>query len=276
MKFWFQSILLARLANVSYQVERSLDRKKTMTGELRYSFGQTKLSELLVPELVLEQDRSVRLSTFSGTFIKDTRDKPLDAHKGLYQTTDYGVTSTIFGASADFHRLLTQTAYYKGWGHGIVFANSLRLGLAKAFSGDTVPTSERFFAGGATTLRGFSLNAAGPQRAVAVCTTSTADPTTCPQIIIPVGGNQLFIFNSEMRFPLPIIKNLGGVLFYDGGNVYQNINFRQFLDNYTNTVGFGIRYNTPVGPVRFDVGHNLNPITGLKSTQFFVTLGQAF
>lgn len=269
-------LFTARLANVSYQVERALDRKKTMIGELRYGFGQTKLSELLVPELVLAQDRSVRLSTFSGTFIKDTRDKPLDAHKGLYQTTDYGITSSVFGASADFHRLLTQTAYYKGMGRGIVFAHSLRLGLAKAFAGDTVPTSERFFAGGATTLRGFSLNAAGPQRAVAVCSTATADPTTCPQITVPVGGNELFIFNSEMRFPLPVIKNLGAVLFYDGGNVYQNINFRQFLDNYSNTVGFGIRYNTPVGPVRFDIGQNLNPVTGLKSTQYFVTLGQAF
>ena len=269
-------LFTARLANVSYQLERSLDRKKTMTGQVRYNFGQTKLSELLVPELVLPQDRSVRLSTFSGTFIKDTRDKPLDAHKGLYQTTDYGVTSSIFGASADFQRLLTQTAYYKQVRHGIVFANSLRLGLAKAFAGDTVPTSERFFAGGATTLRGFSLNAAGPQRPVAVCTSPTADPATCPQITVPIGGNQLFILNSEMRFPLPIIKNLGAVLFYDGGNVYRTISFRQFIDNYTNTVGFGIRYNTPVGPVRFDVGHNLNPVTGLKSTQFFVTLGQAF
>jgi outer membrane protein insertion porin family len=269
-------LFTARLGNVSYQLERSLDRKKTMTGEVRYSFGQTKLSNLLVPELVLPQDRSVRLSTFSGTFIKDTRDKPLDAHKGLYQTTDYGVTSSIFGASADFHRLLTQTAYYKQMGHGIVFANSLRLGLAKSFAGDTVPTSERFFAGGATTLRGFSLNAAGPQRAVAVCTSPTADPATCPRITVPVGGNQLFIFNSEMRFPLPVFKNLGAVLFYDGGNVYRNISLRQFIDDYTNTVGFGLRYNTPIGPVRFDVGHNLNPVPGLKSTQFFVTLGQAF
>ena len=159
----------ARLANASFQLERSLDRKKTMTAQLRYSFGKTKLSELLIPDLVLPQDRSVRLSTFSGTFIKDTRDKPLDAHRGFYTTTDYGVTSSIFGASADFHRLLTQNAYYKPLRHGIVFANSLRLGLAKAFAGDTVPTSERFFAGGATTLRGFSLNSAGPQRAVAVC-----------------------------------------------------------------------------------------------------------
>jgi outer membrane protein insertion porin family len=247
-----------------------------MTAQLRYSFGKTDLSNLLLDQLVLPQDRSVRLSTFSGTFIKDTRDKPLDAHRGFYSTTDYGVTSSIFGASADFHRLLTQNAYYKPLPHGIVFANNIRLGLAKAFSGDTVPTSERFFAGGATTLRGFALNSAGPQRAVAVCATAGANPTTCPQITIPIGGNELFILNSEMRFPLPIIKNLGAVLFYDGGNVYQNINFRQFIDNYTNTVGFGIRYNTPVGPVRLDFGQNLNPVTGQKSTQYFVTLGQAF
>jgi outer membrane translocation and assembly module TamA len=79
-----------------------------------------------------------------------------------------------------------------------------------------------------------------------------------------------------MRVPLPIIKNLGAVLFYDGGNVYQNINFRQFIDNYTSTVGFGVRYNTPVGPVRFDIGQNLNPVTGIRATQYFVTLGQAF
>jgi outer membrane protein assembly factor BamA len=269
-------IYTARLANASFQVERSLDRKKTMTAQIRYSFGKTSLSNILIPELVLPGDQNVRLSTFSGTFIKDTRDKPLDAHKGLYTTTDYGITGSVIGASADFHRLLNQTAYYKPLPHGIVFANNIRLGLAKAFAGDTVPTSERFFAGGATTLRGFSLNAAGPQRAVAVCPNATDDPTTCPQISVPVGGNQLFIFNSEMRFPLPIIKNLGAVLFYDGGNVYQNINLRQFIDNYTNTVGFGIRYNTPVGPVRFDIGQNLNPVTGQKSSQFFVTLGQAF
>ena len=269
-------LFTARLGNASFQLERSLDRKKTMTGQIRYSFGKTNLSDLVLPDLVLPQDRSVRLSTFSGTFIKDTRDKPLDAHRGLFTTTDYGITSNVFGASADFHRLLTQTAYYKPLPHGIVFANSIRLGMAKAFAGDTVPTSERFFAGGATTLRGFSLNSAGPQRNVAVCPTPDTPVAQCPQITIPIGGNELFILNSEMRFPLPIIKNLGAVVFYDGGNVYRNINLRQFLDNYTNTVGFGIRYNTPVGPVRFDIGQNLNPVTGQKSNQYFVTLGQAF
>jgi len=93
---------------------------------------------------------------------------------------------------------------------------------------------------------------------------------------VPVGGHMLAIVNSEMRFPIPLKSGLGGVVFYDGGNVYGNINFHQFTSNYTNSVGFGFRYRTPVGPLRIDIGHNLNAPPGVRSTQYFVTLGQAF
>ena len=93
---------------------------------------------------------------------------------------------------------------------------------------------------------------------------------------MPVGGNQLFILNSELRIPVPIKKNLGVVGFYDGGNVYQHVGFSNFISTYTNTIGFGVRYATPVGPVRLDIGHNLNALSGIKATQIFVTLGQAF
>jgi outer membrane protein insertion porin family len=157
----------------------------------------------------------------------------------------------------------------------MVWANSIRLGLAKPFSDSRVPTSERFFSGGGTTLRGFPLNEAGPQRGVPVCT-NAADPSTCTLISVPVGGNQLFVLNSELRFPMRIINNLGGVVFYDGGNVYRNISFAQFVNNYTSTVGVGLRYATPVGPVRIDLGRNLNPLPGINPFQFFITLGQAF
>ena len=63
----------------------------------------------------------------------------------------------------------------------------------------------------------------------------------------------LAILNSEARFPIPIKKGLGGVLFYDGGNVYSKISFAQFTGNYSNSIGIGLRYQTPVGPVRIDV-----------------------
>jgi outer membrane protein insertion porin family len=86
----------------------------------------------------------------------------------------------------------------------------------------------------------------------------------------------LFVLNSEGRFPLHINKALGGVIFYDGGNVYSAINLQNFANNYTNTVGIGLRYATPIGPIRIDVGRNLNPVSGISATQYYITLGQAF
>ena len=267
-------LFAARLERVSFQLERPINKAKTTIAQIRYSFQKTDLNQLLVPQLVLPQDRSVRLSTFSGSIIRDTRDKPLDAHRGLYQTVDLGITGKTIGSSANFARLLGQNAYYREIGHGIVWANNIRLGLVKAYGNSDIPTSERFFSGGGTTLRGFPINGAGPQRIVPVCS-NPSNPSTCANITVPVGGNQLFILNSELRFPLPI-KNLGTVLFYDGGNVYDHISINRFYQNYTNTVGFGFRYNTPVGPVRIDIGRNLNPVPGFRAIQFFITLGQAF
>jgi len=65
-------------------------------------------------------------------------------------------------------------------------------------------------------------------------------------------------------------------VFYHGRHGFQNGGFHKFLDNYFNSVGIGLRYSTPVGPIRIDVGRNLSPIPGIKATQIFVTLGQAF
>jgi outer membrane translocation and assembly module TamA len=104
------------------------------------------------------------------------------------------------------------------------------------------------------------------------------------EIKVPTGGRELAIWNTEGRFPIPfannlgisLLNNLGGVIFYDGGNIYSNIGFRGFIQNYSNTLGFGLRIQTPVGPVRFDIGRNLNPVPGLDATQYFITLGQSF
>jgi outer membrane protein assembly factor BamA len=167
-----------------------------------------------------------------------------------------------------------QASYYKPFGK-TVWANRITLGLAEGFGGSAVPTSERFFSGGETTLRGFPINGAGPQRTVPACS-NPAVPSTCVNLQVPVGGDQLFIFNSELRFPLRIKEGLGAAVFYDGGNVYGPISFSTFIRDYTNTVGVGLRYATPVGPIRFDIGRNLNPVKGVKATQFYITLGQAF
>ncbi|MGA7622042.1 MAG: POTRA domain-containing protein [Candidatus Acidiferrales bacterium] len=268
-------IFTAELGSASFQVEKALNKKHTTNLIFRYSFERTDLYNIIIPQLVLPRDQHVRLSTFEVEYVRDNRDNPLDAHRGIYQTFDFGVTPTAFGSSANFVRFLGQTAFYKQVKPWLVWANNFRLGLAKPFAGSAVPLSERFFSGGADSLRGFPINGAGPQRPVPVCS-NPADQSTCTLISVPEGGDMLFIFNSEARFPLPFRKDLGAVLFYDGGNVYSNINLRQFADDFTHSVGVGIRYKTPVGPIRFDVGYRITNVPGVNTTQYFVSLGQSF
>lgn len=267
-------LFTAALGDASLEVERVISTKTNTRLQLRYDFNKTALSHILVPELVFDQDRNVRLSTVSATLIRDTRDKPLDAHRGMFATLNFGITPTAFGSSANFTKLFAQYAYYKPV-HSVVIADSIRLGIATPFAGSFVPTSQLFFSGGGTSLRGFPIDEAGPQRLVPFCNVLQGQ-SGCVNITVPVGGKELFILNSEARFPLGIMKALGGVVFYDGGNVYSAINLPNFVNNYTNTVGVGLRYATPIGPVRFDIGRNLNPVPGINPWQYYITVGQAF
>jgi outer membrane protein insertion porin family len=227
------------------------------------------------------EDLNVRLSSLGAAYSYDTRDNALDAKKGFYETAEFGLNLKGIGSDVDFARLRSQYAYYKNIGAGIIWANSLRIGVAQPFSGSRVPTSELFFSGGGSTLRGFPLNGAGEQRNIQVCGDPTA-PSTCGPIKVPTGGRQLLIINSELRipvpvtFPSPINRNLGFVAFYDGGNVFPSVGFHHFAPNYSNSVGVGLRYTTPLGPVRVDFGHNLNAPLGIKPWEYFITLGQAF
>jgi outer membrane protein insertion porin family len=266
----------AVLEQASLQVEKSLDKQRTEKLIGGYSYQRTDLNNILIPELVLPQDQHVKLSTVYVRYARDTRDKPLDAHHGIYQIFNFGVTPKSFGSTSSFARFFGQTSFYRPVRPWLTWANNFRLGLAAPIGqGGYVPLSEKFFSGGPDSLRGFPINGAGPQRPVPVCS-NPSNPSTCTLISVPSGGLMLAIFNSEGRFPIPLKKDLGGVVFYDGGNVYSNISAHQFISNYTNSIGFGIRYNTRVGPIRFDVGHNLNSPPGVKATQYFVTLGQAF
>jgi outer membrane protein insertion porin family len=268
-------VYTARVAKAGTEFSKHLDAKKTKTVFFGYTFSGTSITELLIPDLVPPRDRFVRLATLSASYARDTRDFVLDAHKGIYESFQVDFNPSWLGSNASFARVVGQMAYYRNVGAGIIWANNVRVGLEHATGGSFVPLSQAFFTGGANTLRGFPLDGAGPQRTIPACS-NPANPATCTLIQVPTGGNQLFLLNSELRMPLPIKKGFGIVAFYDGGNVFSTIGFHNFWGQYTNSVGGGLRYATPVGLVRFDIGHNLNPIPGIKATQVFVTLGQAF
>ncbi|HTJ31363.1 MAG TPA: BamA/TamA family outer membrane protein, partial [Acidobacteriaceae bacterium] len=272
----------------SYQVQRDLNKTKTNELFLRYAFSKTDISHVLLDGLILPEDEHVRLSTVAANFTHDTRDNPVDEHRGMFDSAELDFNTTKLGSSVNFVKLNTQAAYYKqGW-KNIVFANSLRIGLAQPFANSRVPISEAFFAGGGNTLRGFPLDGAGPQRSIYICPdgSQSADGTTCKStsgssqtatlIRVPEGGNELLLINSEARIPMPFKKGLSIVPFYDGGNVFPRVGFHDFTSLYSNNVGLGLRYVTPVGPLRVDIGRNLNPVQGIKSTNYFISIGQAF
>lgn len=258
----------------SYQIQRYIDQARKNLFFVRYSFSQTDLTRILIQALVPTADQHVRLSGFGANLTRDTRDNILDAHKGVLGSLEVDLNSSKLGSSVDFVKLTSQAAFYKEKFHHIVWADSVRLGLAQPYLNSRVPLSEAFFTGGGDSLRGFPLDGAGPQRSVEVC--SSGQTANCPQISVPAGGNQLLVINSEARIPLSIKKGLSIVPFYDGGNVFPRIGFHDFTSLYSNNIGIGLRYSTPVGPIRFDIGHNLNPVPGVSSTQYFVSIGQAF
>ena len=256
------------------QIQRAVLGGKQNLLFLRYGFSQTDLTHVLIPALVPDRDQHIRLSTLTANLTRDTRDNPLDEHRGMLGSAEVDFNTTKLGSNVDFVKFNGQAAFYKTKGHDIVWADSIRIGMAQGFASSFVPLSEAFFTGGGNSLRGFPLDSAGPQRQVQVC--STGSSSDCSFIQVPAGGNEMLILNAEARIPLPIRKGLRIVPFYDGGNVFPSVGFHDFMSLYANNVGLGLRYETPIGPIRFDVGQNLNPVSGVKSTQFFFGIGQAF
>jgi outer membrane protein assembly factor BamA len=258
----------------TFQLQRPLDKAKKNVFFAQYGFSKVDLTRVLIPSLVPTQDQHVRLSMLSANITRDTRDSPLDEHKGVLQSVELDFNTSKLGSSVDFAKLTGQAALYREKFHHIIWAESIRIGLAEPFSNSFVPLSEAFFSGGGNSLRGFPLDGAGPQRQVDVC--SSGSSTDCQKIQVPAGGNEMLIINSEARIPLPIKKGLSIVAFYDGGDVFPNVGFHDFVSLYSNNVGIGLRYATPVGPIRVDLGRNLNPVPGVTPTQYFVGIGQAF
>jgi outer membrane protein insertion porin family len=241
----------------SIQLSQKLSRADTV--QYRFTYRKVNIlgTPLISPDLIPLLSQPVRVGFFSTSFIRDKRDDPLDSHKGTYTSIDLALASAAFGSQTSFGRVVARNSSYYQITKDLVLARTTDFGLIERYAGlSTIPLAERFFGGGAFSDRAFPDFQAGPR-----------DPTTG----FPIGGDALFMNTVELRFPL-IGDNLGGVIFNDLGNVYSAVNrislqFRQpnlqDFDYAVQGFGFGLRYRTPLGPVRVDF--SLSP----NSPRFF-------
>ena len=229
---------------------------------LRYDFSTSELFDLKIhPNQI---DRSFAddlwLSAVSASLVSDSRDDPVDSRQGRFGIVDLKWSSSLLGSRAPFLKGLAQQYLFFPVGGRVVLAMAGRLGMAWTIGEDApvlVPITERFFAGGATTLRGFRLDRAGP----------------LDESGFPLGGNMLIIGNIEVRFP--ILGSLRGALFSDHGGVYSEVRSLR-AGNLRHNAGAGLRWNTPLGPVRFDYGIRIGDIGDARRGQWHFTIGHAF
>jgi outer membrane protein insertion porin family len=248
----------------------SLALEKELTPTLRASLGYDyqrhqfigldglPLTDFL--NLATSEDlRRANIGAVTPTVIRDTRDDPFNPSSGSTQTIAIRDAARILASENQFWKVTVTSGWYRALGRSLVGAVALRTGVANRF-GETsaLPLPERFYLGGRNTVRGYDEDTLGP---------------TDPVKGTPTGGNAMIVGNIELRIRLP--RALGLVFFVDGGNVWQEFHDVR-LSEVRTTVGSGIRYNTPVGPLRLDYGHKLNWQPGEPHGTFHFTLGHAF
>ena len=267
----------------------------TMTARLGHTYGLNRIAN----EQLQSADRplvdrlfpEVRLSTLSAGLIRDTRTDPLEPTGGALLAVDVEASSSVLGSAVGFAKTVLQGFLYRQLPGEAVFAAGGRLGLARSFTSTflqastlvlndqgvpmlqevaeltfihTLPASERFFAGGDSTVRGFALDRLG-------------DESTIGANGFPTGGNAMIVLNSELR--MPVFGPLQVVGFLDAGNVIDRVgNFD--LARIRGAAGFGVRYRSPIGPIRIDLGFKLDrrEFAGERErlTALHLSIGQAF
>ena len=304
-----QSRSVATFNSLTQQASVTLQKRYSPHTSLlaRYNFRHVSVSDLHINPASIPLLGSVLVASLGGSYVNDHRDNPVDATRGSYSSVDASLAWTGFGSSANFGRVIGQNSTYYHLGAHVIFARNTRFGVEPPFGpaptlppGTTVtgieslledvPLPERLFMGGPDSHRAFALNEAGPR-----------DPISG----YPIGGLAEFLNQTELRFPLQR-NHLGLVIFEDAGNVFSTIGRLRLLkftqssptdfDYDVQSAGIGVRYQTPVGPLRFDVGYSPNipqyevcanpnvsvcppnevEVFRLPRFQFFLSVGQSF
>jgi outer membrane protein assembly complex protein YaeT len=208
------------------------------------------------PDDPLAFDIAINIAKLTTTLFVDTRDDLVDATRGslMSSTFEYGIGA--LGSDLRFSKYFFQQNYYRSLGGGVVFATSGRLGLGAGY-GQELIRSERFFAGGGNSVRGFIEDTLGPVDVFGD----------------PAGGSALLVFNEELRFP--IVWRFRGVGFFDTGSAFAAIGDLG-LGGMRASAGVGLRVQTPFALLRVDLGAPLRARAGESRARWFFSIGQAF
>ncbi len=212
-------------------------------------------SDDLIQEQKLED---LKLGDIGFALVRDSRDDPFLTREGDYLSSEIRLFAPWLGSEASFAKFSGRGSYTRTFNGGGTFASGLRVGLADSY-GPTVrvPLSERFFAGGDRTHRGFARDQLGPLGSNGV----------------PLGGESMLLLSQEWRQPL--WRMLRGVVFYDAGNVYLTLEEFKPTD-LRHALGAGLHVETPIGPIRLEYGHKLDRKDEESRGEYFLSIGQIF
>ena len=209
-----------------------------------------------VPDDPFTFDLTVNVARLAGTMVLDTRDDLVDATRGWFHSSTVEYAAAGLGSDVRFAKYILQQYYYRSLGGHVVAASAGRVGLAAAFGQQLIP-SERFYAGGPTSVRAYAQDALGPLDAFGSF----------------AGGDALLVLNQEVRFP--VYKWVRGVAFVDAGNVFDSIDDWSIAGLRTGT-GLGARIQTPFALVRIDLGVPVNRRAGEAPRRWMFSVGQVF
>ena len=197
------------------------------------------------------------VTSISETLIRDRRDDSFNPERGSFFSAVAEWAFPLFRAESDFLKLFFKYQRYLPVFRTLNLSLTVRGGLARG----SIPIHDRFFAGGSNTFRGEPFDRLGPEDATSG---------------MPIGGKALLLLNFELRFPLfASAPALSGAVFYDKGNSF--FNRKDFsLGQLEDAFGVGVRYRTPLGPLRIDFGWNVRPPEGRKQPIIFIAIGNVF
>lgn len=231
--------------------------------------------------LLANRFRSGINSTVKLTLTYDRRDNRLFATSGHYESATVEFGPSQLQGTYNFIRYTGNVRLYYPLIFGAVIKTNLNAGWIQPIQGTQLPISELYYVGGINSVRGYTLRSITPTERVGISGVPDSSLTHNPEF--PVGGDKQWTMNLELEFPIVEKIGIRGVLFYDNGNVWApNENFFQDKRNELplslyHSVGAGIRWFSPIGPLRFELGIPLTRRLGFdQPTDFQFTIGQFF